>query len=87
MTSTTRTARCGPACRGGVGGERSGLLTAPIPIISAGVKESWENPKTREERLTRHGVEVYDGVVFVGKFTSTYQAFVALDLPINKGHL
>lgn len=52
--------------------------------ISAGVKESWENPKTREERLTRHGVEVYDGVVFVGKFTSTYQAFVALDLPINK---
>ena len=32
MTSTTRTARCGPACRGGVGGARSGFLTAPIPI-------------------------------------------------------
>ena len=32
MTSTTRTARCGLACRGGVGGERSGFLAAPIPI-------------------------------------------------------
>ena len=32
-TSTCRTARCGPACRGGVGGDRS-VRAAPIPIYS-----------------------------------------------------
>ncbi len=31
MTSTIRTARCGPACRGGVGGERSDFSDRPYP--------------------------------------------------------
>jgi hypothetical protein len=32
LTSTSRTARCGPACRGGVVGDRPVILAAPMPI-------------------------------------------------------
>lgn len=52
--------------------------------ISEGVRKSWENPATRERRRQRHGVHVLKNGSPVGKYSSLYQAFKALGLPVEK---
>ncbi|NQU46925.1 MAG: uracil-DNA glycosylase [Chlorobium sp.] len=52
--------------------------------ISEGVKRSWENQDVREKRLQHHAVKVHRNGTFVGDFSSLYQAFKILGLPVSK---
>lgn len=52
--------------------------------ISEGVRKSWEDPEVRDRRSQRHGVSVLRNGLPVGEYTSLYQAFKALGLPIKK---
>jgi len=52
--------------------------------ISEGVKRSWENQDVREKRLQHHAVKVHRNGMFVGDFSSLYQAFKILGLPVSK---
>lgn len=52
--------------------------------ISEGVRKSWENPEVREKRRQHHAVRVHRNSTLVGEFSSLYQAFKILDLPVSK---
>lgn len=52
--------------------------------ISEGVRKSWEDPSLRERRQQRHGVSVLRNGTPIGEFSSLYQAFKDLSLPVEK---
>jgi uracil-DNA glycosylase len=52
--------------------------------ISEGVRKSWEDPSVRERRQQRHGVSVLRNCTPIGEFSSLYQAFKDLGLPVEK---
>lgn len=52
--------------------------------ISEGVQKSWEDPVVRARRCERHGVSVLRNGSPLGEYTSLFQAFKELGLPIKK---
>ncbi|TLU53168.1 MAG: hypothetical protein FDX02_09195 [Chlorobium sp.] len=52
--------------------------------IAEGVKKSWQDPEVRAARIKHDPVIVHERGVFLGKYSSTWQAFKALGLSDNK---
>lgn len=52
--------------------------------IAEGVKKSWQDPDVRAARIKHDAVTVHERGVFVGEYSSTWQAFKALGLSGNK---
>ena len=52
--------------------------------ISEGVRKSWEDPEVRKKRQQHHAVRVHRNSTLVGEFSSLYQAFKILGLPVSR---